>query len=276
MNVSLYINLTAALLSAIVMLALYRIMPRIGWVETNFQGKTIPRSFGLVILIICPIAFAIRAHYDPVKCVHCASWILLLAGYGLLGLLDDSFGDKNVKGLRGHFRSTLLNGQITTGFVKAVGGAGLALWIAHALSPRDTLNMFIAAILIALSANALNLLDLRPGRALSVYLIFSCCLLLWGSVSRHQAPQSLVTLFLPASLLFYLDRKGLVMMGDTGSNLFGAALGLASAEILPVYVQFIIVLLLLGLHILAERISLSRLIEQVPLLRSLDGYTGIR
>lgn len=67
------------------------------------------------------------------------------------------------------------------------------------------------------------------------------------------------------------------MMGDTGSNLLGAALGLGlCAAWVPVSARLIALLLLVGLHILAERVSLTKLIAANPLLCTLDKLTGVR
>src|SRR5205823_1508174 len=47
--------------------------------------------------------------------------------YGALGLLDDRYGDRTVKGLRGHLRRFFRQRRVTTGFVKALGGAACGL-----------------------------------------------------------------------------------------------------------------------------------------------------
>ncbi len=67
------------------------------------------------------------------------------------------------------------------------------------------------------------------------------------------------------------------MMGDTGSNLLGATLGLSlAAPPVNIPVRLTALLLLLALHILAERLSLTKLIEQKPFLQRLDRLTGVR
>ena len=60
------------------------------------------------------------------------------------------------------------------------------------------------------------------------------------------------------------------MMGDTGSNPLGATLGLAAVMVLPQTAKTILALVLVGLNLLAERISFSRVIEDNRLLDFLD------
>ena len=67
------------------------------------------------------------------------------------------------------------------------------------------------------------------------------------------------------------------MLGDAGSNPLGAALALAFLEITPSALsQTAVFALLIALHILAERASLTSIIEKKPALRYLDRLTGIR
>ena len=80
---------------------------------------------------------------------------LSVAGIALIGLADDL-----VSGPERGFRQHLGSGR-TTGVLKAVGIPVLALAATRSLS---------GAALVSLSANGLNLLDTRPGRALKAFL----------------------------------------------------------------------------------------------------------
>lgn len=143
--------------------------------------------------------------------------------------------------------------------------------------------MPIAALLIALSANALNLFDLRPGRALKVWML-GCLPLLWLMARQVPAgvqcqaadgtwpyPLAALALLLFIAVLYApLDFAGMMMLGDTGANPLGAVLGLCLALLLPLPAQLIAVVLLLGLHGYTEHASLTRLIGRVRWLRWLD------
>ena len=71
------------------------------------------------------------------------------------------------------------------------------------------------AVLVAGSANLLNQLDTKPGRALKAYI---------GAAFALDAPLGLAVLLLP------YDLRERVMMGDAGSNALGALLGFKSVD----------------------------------------------
>ena len=62
----------------------------------------------------------------------------------------------------------------------------------------------------------------------------------------------------------------MMMLGDTGANLFGAMLGYMLVVVLPWPAQVCCSILLIGFHIYTERGSITRRIEQVPVLQWLD------
>jgi UDP-N-acetylmuramyl pentapeptide phosphotransferase/UDP-N-acetylglucosamine-1-phosphate transferase len=246
-------------------------------VEPNFRGETIPQSYGLTILLWAGALFALTAWLLPEQRPRCANWLLAVVGYGALGFADDTWGSRQIKGLRGHFRAAFRDRVLTTGFLKAVGGALLALILGRRLHPDSLPAALLAGALIALSANAVNLLDLRPGRAGAVFLVASG-LLLGYTVRTDSALAGVPLLYivLPTLPVWERDARAAVMMGDTGSNLLGACLGLAVAS-LPVYTpQIVTLLLLIVLHVVAERYSLTQIIEKTPVLRFLDRLTGVR
>jgi UDP-N-acetylmuramyl pentapeptide phosphotransferase/UDP-N-acetylglucosamine-1-phosphate transferase len=247
-------------------------------VEPNYRGETIPQSYGLVILLWAGALFALTAWLLPEQRSRCANWLLAVVGYGALGLADDTWGSKKFKGLRGHFRAAFRERVFTTGFLKAVGGALLALLLGWRLHPGNPPAALLAGALIALSANAVNLLDLRPGRAGAVFLV-AAGLLLWVTVQADSALTGvppLLYVVLPTLPVWERDARAAVMMGDTGSNLLGACLGLAVASLPALASQIVTLSLLIILHAVAERYSLTQIIEKTPVLRALDRLTGVR
>src|SRR5579871_6319247 len=138
--------------------------------EPNFRGEIIPQSYGVMILFwTAPMLAGIALLY-PATGPVCLRWLVTVVGFGALGWIDDTWGTKKIKGLRGHFRAAFRDHTLTTGFCKAVGGALLALDLGWSLHPGHVASALVAAALIALAANAINLLDLRPGRAGAVFL----------------------------------------------------------------------------------------------------------
>ena len=158
----------------------------------------------------------------------------------LLGFIDDAYGGHH-RGFREHLRAVR-----TTGILKAVGIPLVGLWRTRSFS---------GALLFALSANLLNQLDTRPGRCLKAYLLVGAAL---------GAPLGRAVLLLP------YDLRERAMLGDAGSNAFGAVLGLKSVDRFHGRTRLAAIGVLAGLNVLGERTSLGRLIERTPGLRELD------
>jgi UDP-N-acetylmuramyl pentapeptide phosphotransferase/UDP-N-acetylglucosamine-1-phosphate transferase len=190
-----------------------------------------------------------------------------IGGAGALGMLDDLTGATEVKGLRGHL-GALRSGEVTTGTVKLVGLAVTGL-VAGSLARRGrggVIDAALAGAVIAGSANLANLLDLRPGRATKVFIAASAAPLLAGGVSGAvlTGPVAAAGALLPEDLS---ERS---MLGDTGANAIGASWGVAMAAALQRRTLAGTLLALVALTIASERVSFSRVIEQVPALRALD------
>ena len=243
----------------------------------NFLGQHIPSVAGLAFVLGGEFFYGSEALLQGWRTSLASVYFFVTVGFGGLGLLDDLKGDRSAGGFRGHFRM-LRQGKVTTGTVKALGGGILSLAAGYFVTtPGPLWTAFAAALLIALSANTLNLLDLRPGRCLfgfglGVLVVFLTLF------SQHSLLSGVLlwTAFAFAVILYPLDSAGAAMLGDTGANAFGAVLGVAGAVFFPPLVQVILVALLIGFHLWCERHSLTQLIESRPLLRALDRKIGVR
>src|SRR5690606_29750187 len=117
-------------------------------------------------------------------------------------------------GFKGHF-GALLRGRLTTGGLKALGGGLIAFFLALFLS-SSWYDVVLNTLIIALFANMLNLLDLRPGRAVKGYFIFLLLILL---LAKGRVDWLLIMPVIGAVLVYFpYDLKAKVMMGDAGSN----------------------------------------------------------
>ena len=159
-----------------------------------------------------------------------------------IGLADDRWSGEE-RGFRAHLRA-----RRTTGVLKLVGIPLVALVRTRSLS---------GALLVALSANALNQLDTRPGRALKAYLAAAVVV---------DAPLALAVLLAP------YDLREMTMLGDGGSNGLGAMLGLSSVNRFTGRGRWIAIGALAGLTLIGERRSLGELIESTPGLRAVDAW----
>jgi UDP-N-acetylmuramyl pentapeptide phosphotransferase/UDP-N-acetylglucosamine-1-phosphate transferase len=221
---------------------------------------------------------------DPVSLLEGPSWVLgsavglvldgsgprrsaaaLSIAAGSLGLLDDLAGSTTSKGLRGHL-GALREGRVTTGAVKLVGLGVAGLIAARSLDrghrgPGATL---LGGAVIAGTANLVNLLDLRPGRALKAVVALG----MPGALSSAPAAAAV-----GASLgVLRDDLSARTMLGDTGANAAGALLGHALAQRTGTAGRAAALAALVALTLASERVSFSAVIERNGLLRRLDEW----
>ncbi len=245
--------------------------------RVNFLGQRIPSVAGLAFMLGGEFFYACEALAQGWRTSLASVYFLVTLGFGGLGLLDDLKGDRSAGGFRGHFRA-LRTGYVTTGAVKALGGGVLSLVAGYLVTtPGPLWAAGLAALLIALSANTLNLLDLRPGRCLFGFGVGALTLL--GVLLGQHAAGAGTLLWAAAAfavILYPLDAGGSAMLGDTGANAFGAVLGVAGAIFFARWEQGIVVAALLLLQVWCERYSLTRFIESHALLRALDSKIGVR
>ncbi len=242
-------------LGALLVLPLPPLLKAMGLERTNFRGEPIGSGAGLLFVVgALPWLFAA----DPASRL-CA---VAVVGFGLLGLIDDRWGTAEFKGLRGHL-GALRRGRITTGMLKAAGGGVLALTLSFWVPAPST--PVTAAPLIALSANAFNLLDLRPLRALKIFWLLGLIPTLAGPLLLTQT----WSLTLPYARR---EARAELMLGDTGSNALGALLGVVGALMLPPALQAGVVAALVLFHVWAEKHSLTLWIEAHPWARTLDQW----
>jgi hypothetical protein len=199
----------------------------VGPTAVNFRGLRLP-LVGTVVAFAAPSVAPVAA----------------------IGLADDLWSGPE-RGFRAHLRA-----GATTGTLKLVGIPLWALW--RTRSPSG-------AVLVALSANVLNQLDTRPGRALKAFLL--------GSLLVRGTPRGAIA---AAVLLAPYDHREMTMLGDAGSNALGAVLGLHSVRRLTGPRRLGAIGALLALTVLADRRSLGELIESTPGLRALDSIGRYR
>jgi UDP-N-acetylmuramyl pentapeptide phosphotransferase/UDP-N-acetylglucosamine-1-phosphate transferase len=183
---------------------------------------------------------------------------------GAVGVYDDLAGDQDTRGLAGHL-GALRRGEVTTGAVKILG-LGFAGITAGALVHRDPRDAVSAAITVAAAANAVNLLDLRPGRALKSGLVLG----LAGIGGPAAVPAA--GAFGAAAALLPDDLAERVMLGDGGAGAFGAAVGVAIAAGASRRGLRRIALALSAVNVASELVSFSSVISAVPPLRAFDEW----
>lgn len=238
--------------------------------RTNYRGRTVTLAGGPALATSASVTAALGAG-DPATGAAAMTAGLVA---GAVGLYDDVVGarpeQKAFKGFHGHLRA-LRQGRVTAGLVKivGVGAAGLAASaLLEAGSPRRgraaAVNVLLGAGVVAGTANLLNLLDLRPGRALKSGLLLGAPLLARGE-GLAAGPVGAAAALLPADL----DER--IMIGDSGANALGALLGVALARRTGPVGRAGILALLAGLTAASEKVSFTAVIERTAGLRELDA-----
>lgn len=228
----------------------------------NYRNQDIPVAIGLVIPLTS-VPFTITAVIlGLVELRAGIVAVITILSFGLLGLIDDTLGSREARGFHGHLRA-LVQGQITTGMLKAGFGGIIALLVAM-INAHGSFVVILDALIIALCANFSNLLDVRPGRAGKFFVLAAAII----SICGYGTIPLLLTV---VTVIGYLpwDLRCEVMMGDVGSNVLGALVGLTLTN-LTVGLKLLLLLLLVVIHYYAERHSISEVIERVPVLNYLD------
>jgi UDP-N-acetylmuramyl pentapeptide phosphotransferase/UDP-N-acetylglucosamine-1-phosphate transferase len=230
--------------------------------KANHLGRRLPAAAGLLFGIVGLPALLLSALGPSAL----RAGLIVIGAFAALGLLDDLFArGRQARGLRGHL-SSLVRGRVTTGAVKALGGLAAGAWAGAVLDPGRPGLIVLDALLIALCANFVNLLDLRPGRALKGFALL-CVIPVGMSLNSLHL---LGPLLAAAAVAAPSDLAGRTMMGDVGSNVLGGAAGLALAVCLGPTYRLVAVVILAIIHLACERYSLSEIIERMPVLRALD------
>ena len=236
------------------------------WTRTNHAGESVTLLEGPAVVggLVAGTLVA-----DGVRLRTRLVTATALGVVGGVGAHDDLRGATSTKGIRGHL-GALRRGEVTSGAVK-IAVIGLSGLVAAAALRREqdrrtaSAATLIDGALIAGTANLLNLLDLRPGRALKVALLSSPALLVPTPGAGLAAPTvGAGVAALPD------DLAGKSMLGDCGSNALGAAIGCAVVAAAPESVRRLLLVGVVGLTLLSEKVSFTEVIDSTPWLRRLD------
>lgn len=252
------------------------------WTRTNHRGEPISLLEGPAVATGLTAAAA---------CVGGRAGVagaVAVAGGAAFGLVDDLSEDtsRTRKGLRGHL-GALARGELTTGGLKVLGigatsllAAGIALGgrapsgacrcACRARAASMTGRLFDTAVtgaLIAGTANLVNLLDLRPGRALKVSALAAAPLL------AHPTAGPLAAGVIGAGASAAPGDLGeRDMLGDCGANALGALVGTAVAVAAPRPVRAALLAGVAALTVASERVSFTEVIARTPVLRAIDEW----
>jgi len=234
------------------------------WLErSNYRGRPVSLVAGPVLAVA---ASATACASAPTSRLGRAALLAGLAA-GALGAYDDIAGARpgqhGDKGFRGHL-SALAQGRVSTGTVKAAGIGAVAVVAARAVAagPADTL---VTGGVIAGTANLVNLLDLRPGRALKSILLLGLPLVPGPAGPLLAGPLGAAAAVLPDDLAEH------AMLGDAGANAIGAIVGLGLAASTGRAGRVALLAALVAITAASERVSFTGVIERTRVLREIDA-----
>lgn len=247
--------------------AIYNMIKRTGPLILNYNGRRIPTALGVILLPAASLSISFLYFAPTINKSHLTAFLLLLYGMAFIGLIDDIFGERQVKGIKGHL-TQLMSGHMTTGAFKALLGMAIALLACLSIYSNAyalALNVFI----IALSANFMNLFDLRPGRCLKVFWLMAAIAVIFAP--GHMGSILFILPLLIAGIVYFpLDASEAGMLGDTGANMLGASIGWAIVVSWPQSYKYTYLMVLVMVHLLAERYSFSAVIEHSRVLNAID------
>jgi len=248
--------------------------------RTNFHGRTVTLAGGPALAVGATVGAAFGAAGPAAT----AAVVTAGATAGAVGFYDDIVGNrpeqKAAKGFAGHL-GALREGRVTSGLVKiaGVGAAGVAGAALLAADPRvrahrgrrrggavrRTTDVLLGAGVIAGTANLLNLLDLRPGRALKAGTLIGVPLAAGRGGGVASGTLGAGAALLPA------DLGEEIMLGDAGANALGALLGVALAARTGPAGRALALTVLVALTAARETVSFTKVIQDTPWLRELDA-----
>lgn len=249
---------------------------RPSWQRNNFRGRTVSLSGGIATAVG---TLAGTASVGGAPALAGAVAVTAAGGLGAFDDLTEREQDRGTKGLRGHL-GALAQGTVTTGAIKLLGITAASLLAGTVLADArrrtsgastpfvlTALDSVTSGALVAGTANLLNLLDLRPGRALKAAILLGAPLAAAGGPGAGIGSAVVGSAVAAAPT----DLAETTMLGDTGANALGAALGVGLASHPHPAVRLGALAVVVAGTLASERVSFSRVIDATPALAWVDG-----
>ena len=247
-----------------------------GLLRSNYRGEQIPVAAGIMLSLISALVGGAVSGLGLASYRLGMAFSLLIMGFGLLGLVDDVMGSREKSGLKGHLLALVEERILTTGALKAIYGGLLALAVSSMFGGGFWV-ICLRTVVVALTTNLVNLLDLRPGRAIKGFLtLVTLAGLGAGLVGAGLWQGWYLVSGLVGAVMAYApyDFRARSMMGDAGSNVLGAGAGFAiclTGMSLGVSWLAAWLIFLVSIHAYAEHYSITKTIEASRILRAIDG-----
>ncbi len=230
----------------------------------NYELKPVPYSLGSVVLYSYAVCYAF-----PPATSESLSFIayLYVVGIWLLGLIDDIFGKPFPKGLKGHILYAKKKRVITTGLLKAIGTAVLALMYIAMNEPSVFMTSMLSFLLLTGFPHVMNLFDTRP---LRVWKAALCITLFLFAITTTISFIFVITIVAAFYITFVLEGHRKAMLGDNGATVVGAIFAIIFIQHTEQAIQIGALIVMFFIILLSEKWSISALIERSSLLRAID------
>jgi UDP-GlcNAc:undecaprenyl-phosphate GlcNAc-1-phosphate transferase len=231
----------------------------------NHRGRRVPIALGLWLVAGAFLGAVIVTAVDRVGSVGwvVAAGSLLVAAAGLV----DDLNPGGPRGFRGHLRA-LASFHVTTGMVKLVVVGAVSLVVVSALPSRPLPVLLAGAVAIAACANLWHGLDVVPGRALKAFL--PAAAVIWLAGPALALAPTMPGVVVSAVVALPLDLRERAMLGDGGANLLGFTVGVGAYLVLAGWAVVAVGVIAVALNVLADTVTLSRVIDVVAPLRWFD------
>ncbi|MFG3499432.1 hypothetical protein [Streptomyces sp. NPDC047928] len=185
------------------------------WRRTNHAGRDVHLRAGPAVAVGTAAGALLGAGDGGAR----VAGVLAAGVAAACGRYDDLNGDHR-RGFGDHL-DALRAGEVTSGAVKlfGIGAAGL---VAGALLKERPLDRVLAGVVVAGTAHLVNLVDVRPGRAVLTVLALGAPGVARGGPLAAAAMGA-------AAAVAADDLEERTMLGDMGAHALGAALGTAIA-----------------------------------------------
>jgi UDP-GlcNAc:undecaprenyl-phosphate/decaprenyl-phosphate GlcNAc-1-phosphate transferase len=234
-------------------------------IRRNYRDASVIGGAGLVSAMVgagvCAVAGASVDELDEGAVVA-----LSIAGFGVIGFIDDVWAASSGGGFGGHMRTLVADRRMTTGVFKAAMGAVVGLVTAAVLADFAPVATIRDGLLIALGANLANLFDRAPLRSSKIAGAATIALAMSAGVNSIYA---VVCVGAVAGLAWFEIREYL-MLGDAGANALGAGVAISAVVGLSPGTRWVVLAALVALNLLSEVVSFTLVIDNVAPLRYLD------
>jgi UDP-N-acetylmuramyl pentapeptide phosphotransferase/UDP-N-acetylglucosamine-1-phosphate transferase len=243
----------------LVLLVSFFLFKKFGWTVTNYKGDETPYNLGFCIFI------AVLAFFFVIDNLLI---ILYLTTLWFTGFIDDRFGTKYPKGLKGHISLFIATGKITTGLVKLVSTVTVSS-LFLVVSEGGILERSTLFLLLVLPPHVMNLFDTRP---LRVWKILAVHFVIYFPIMFQPSFRMSFSLGVIIAFLIYFEGRKYGMLGDNGATLLGGIVSIVAIYQLSISLQWLLICFYLLIVLLTEKISISEWIEQRPFLRRIDRW----